>query len=273
MTSKRPGHSLREAMSALAREELAGKEHPETSRLVAYHRGELPPAEAAAIREHLSLCDPCAEVVLDAADFFAAAADAADEEDEETAPADLDAAWEEIRAATGRGQARPPSPATPAPMPASPPPPRRPLYRSLPFAYGLAATFAVLSLGLVLFRGASAPSAPQVNAGLYDLTSINAERSERTEPKTIRFRSPEDIALLILNPEVASHAPRHGVRIRNAQGGVVWSSEDLEPQEPGGFRLGLTGRGLPAGRYSVELYGITGSQETPVGTYPIVIEK
>jgi Putative zinc-finger len=252
-------------MDALARDELNGAEHLSTNGLLAYHRGELPPAESAAVREHLSLCPECAAAVLDAADFFAD-----DEEDEEGGPsADLEARWRNLRAALGRPEERPPFQAAPAP------PHRRSLVRSLPFAYGLAAAFAALSISLLFFRGAAPPPRPQANAGLYDLAPVGVERGEGGggERRSIRFRSPQGSALLILNPAVTSRYPRHGARIRRTDGTVVWSSEDLVPQQPGGFYLSLPAGALPAGDYSIELYGIAEGGETPLGTYPIAIEK
>jgi putative zinc finger protein len=261
----RSGPSLREAMAALAREELRGAEHPSTSRLIAYHRGELPPAEEATVMEHLSLCEECAALVLDAAEFFA------DDDEEEATPADLEASWQELRAETPRAEERPPS-RVPA---LSPPPsiPRRSLVRSLAFAYGLAATFAAVSVGLILFHGRSPAPRPQANAGLYDLTSSNSERGEGTQPTRIRFRSPDASALLILNPAVVPNSSRYGVRIHRTDGAVVWRSEDLELQTLGAFHLSLPAGALPPGRYSLDLYGITEGRERLLGTYRIEIEK
>jgi hypothetical protein len=145
--------------------------------------------------------------------------------------------------------------------------------QSLSFAYGLAATFALVSLCLLLFHEWSPAPRPQVNAGLYDLTPTGSERGFVAPPSPIRFRSRDDSALLILNPAVVANAARYGVRIRRAEGAVLWRSEGLELQAPGAFRLTLPARALPPGRYSLELYGITGGREKPLGTYRIAIER
>jgi putative zinc finger protein len=261
----RSGHPIREAMLALAREELRGAEHPSTSRLIAYYRGEIPPPEAAVIAEHLSLCEECTSIALDAAEFFA------DDDEEEATPADLEASWQELRAATPRAEERPPSP-----VPVRSPPlkiPRRSIVRSLAFAYGIAAAFAAVSIGLVLIHGRSPAPRPQVNAGLYDLTSSGSERGEGTQVTPIRFQSPGASALLILNPAVVANSARYGVRIRRTDRAVVWRSEDLELQAPGAFHLSLTAGALPSGRYAVELYGITEGRERLLGIYWIEIEK
>lgn len=260
----RPGPNLRETMAALAHEALRGTEHPSTNQLIAYQRGELPAVEVAAIREHLSLCEECAALVLEAAEFFA------DEEEEEANPADLEAAWEELRAAIPGKKERPPSP-----LPVPPPPPiqRHSLLRSLSFAYGLAAIFALASIGLLLFHEWRPALRPQVNAGLYDLTPTGSERGFGAPPTLIRFRSRDDSALLILNPAVAANSARYGVRIRREDGAVLWRSEGLELLAPGAFHLTLPAGALPPGRYSLELYGITEVRQRPLGTYRIAIER
>jgi hypothetical protein len=247
-------------MIALTREELHSAEHPSTSQLIAYHRGEIPPEEVPAIREHLSLCKECTALVLDAAEFFA--------NDEEAAPADLEASWQEFRAAT-RAEERPPSPVLYPPTSI----PHRSFVRSRVFAYGAVATFAVISVGLVFFKEMSPSPRPQVNVGLYDLTSSGSERGEEARATPIRFQTPSGSALLILNPAIVANSARYGVRIHRADGAVVWWSEDLVLQAPGGFHLSLPAGALSLGPYSLELYGITEGREKLLGTYRIVIEQ
>lgn len=251
-------------MAALAREELRGAEHPSTSRLLAYQRGEGTPAEVAAVREHLSLCEECSAVVLDAAEFFAE-----EDEEEEDSPAELEREWQELRRLVPDAH-HPPAPAAVLPLPAAAPS-RPPLWRSLGFAYGLAASFAAVSLGLGFFRAFPAP-VPQANAGLYDLTSSGQDRSERAEatPMAIRFASP---SVLLLNPEEVPDSERYGVRVRRGDGTVAWESESFVPQRSGAFHLGLPAGALKAGEYSLQLYGISEGRETPLGTYSIRIEE
>jgi hypothetical protein len=251
-------------MVALSREELRGKEHPSTSRLIAYQRGEISTTELAAITEHLSLCKDCAALVLDAAEFFA------DDDEEEVAPADLETSWQELRAAMSGEATFAPSPATFTPPPSIP---KRSLFRSLTFAYSLAAMFAAVSFGLVVFQRANPPSQPQVNVGLYDLTPSSSERGEEGQATPIRFQASESSAFLILNPAVVTNSAHYGVRIRGGDGHVIWRSESLRLQAPGGFHLSLPADALPLGRYSLELYGIQAGQETPLGTYLIEIKE
>lgn len=266
-------NSIHDAMIALTREELRSAEHLSTSRLIAYHRGEIPPTETTAITEHLSLCKQCSSLMLDVAEFFAEEEE--DEEDEDATPPNLEPAWQELRGVmSGAKQRRPPSP---VPVLSPPPaaPPQRSVVRSLAFAYGVAATCVAVSVGLVVFRETTPPR-PQVNTGLYDLRPSGSDRAAATDATPIRFRTPGDSALLILNPEGTPDSARYGVRIRRTNGttdgAIVWQSEDLVLQAPGGFHLSLPADALPPGRYSLKLYGITQSRETPLGTYPIAIE-
>jgi hypothetical protein len=253
-------------MTALAREELKGAEHPSALRLIAYHRGQIPPAEMETIREHLSLCQACTAIVLDAADFFAED----EEEEDEIAPSELAASWDELDAARRRTAA---SSRPAGPLRREPSSPRRSIFRSLGFAYGLAAILAAVSLGVLAIRETGFPPRPTANVGLYDMTSASSQRGERVVPTTIHFRSPDDLALLVLNPAVVPRSARYRVRVRNAIGTLVWSSESLVLQPSGAFHIGLPATAFPPGRYSLSLYGLTAGRETPLGSYPIVVER
>ena len=62
--------SFREAMRARAAEARRGLgEHPPVATLVAYHGGRLSPEEEESLRDHLTLCPECQELVLDLAAF------------------------------------------------------------------------------------------------------------------------------------------------------------------------------------------------------------
>ncbi len=258
-------HPIHAAMLALSREELRGVEHPSTGRILAYHRGELTAVEAAALTEHLSLCETCAEAALDAAEFFA------EDDEEDAAPAELEAAWQKFRAASVPTAA--PEISLPPPQRLPPPAqPQRSFLRSVAFAYGVAAVFAALSVGLTLFK-VSPKARPEVNAGFFDLTPAGADRGETPPTTPIRFASPGSSALVLLNPAVVPSSQGYGVRIRQADGVEVWKSEDLVLQASGVFRLSLPAGAFPVGRYALELYGITHGRETPLGTYWIAIEK
>ncbi len=260
----RSGNLIRDAMEQLASDQLRGAEHPPTERLLAYQRDEIRPAEAETIAEHVSLCRECAALVLDASDFFAD-----DEAERATA----------FPAESGQGlQAVPQVSLASASKPAALDSPRsirqRPLVGSLALAYGVAAAAAAVSVSLLVLRP-SQSSRPQVNTRLYDLTSSGSERGVGATTTAIRFRSPTDSALLILNPSFVPKqaALRYGVRILDVGGAVLWHSNDLVPQTSGAFHVTLPARALQPGSYSLKLYGITDGRKTVLGTYEIVTEK
>lgn len=256
----RSDQTLREAMQALAREELAGAEHPSASRLIARHRGTLPAAAVAAITEHLSLCSACTAMALDVAELFGGG----EEDEEEPAPGRDEAAWRQFQTARRTAEAAPAARR-----------PRRPWFRSLAFAYGLAATFAAASVAVLLLRplAGSAPR-PQANAGLYDLAPAAGERGQASPPTAIRFRTQRDSALLVLNPAVVAEAPQAVLRIRRADGVLVWRLDGLDRQPDGAFHLGLPAGALVPGSYSLELYGTAagGAPGILLGTYRIMLE-
>src|SRR6185295_5573971 len=95
-------HPIHVAMADLAREEVRGAEHPAPNRLVAYHRGELPASEAAAVVDHLSLCPECAALLLEAVRFL----EDDEEEEEEDEAKETEEAWRALQAAR-RGQESP----------------------------------------------------------------------------------------------------------------------------------------------------------------------
>lgn len=260
----RSHNPVREAMASLAREELRGAEHLSTSRLIAYHRGEIPPAETPAITEHLSLCTECSALALEVAEFFA------DDDDEEDAtPSAREAAWQELQTVMSGPDRRPPAPAFLSPVAA---PPRRSPIRSLALAYGLAATFAAVSVGLVFFREKAPSPSLQPDPGLYDLTSSGSMRTGETNAKLIRFQAPDESAILILNPEGPLTSNRSRVRISDSAGAIVWES-DLTLQPTGGFHLSLPAGALASGRYSLDLNGLIEGRETSLGQYQIAIEE
>lgn len=62
--------TLREGLDLLARKARTETPHPPGALLAAYHRGELPKSDAATVAEHLSVCPPCAQGLLELAEFM-----------------------------------------------------------------------------------------------------------------------------------------------------------------------------------------------------------
>lgn len=290
----KPSLTFREGVSQLtrlARDTAEGSAHAPTARLVAYRRGELPEAEASALAEHLSICPACASELLEIAEFFdeteedAEDAEDAEEEADERLWRGIEAEIRPIVTEEGPPEILPeigriPLPTTQPAIPLRRS--RRPIFRSLPVAYALAAGFAALSLGLLLFGRMYAPglnlgAAPRLNEGLYDLSDRGSERGvmEVEREKTIRFAEGSESAILILNPTQApTGSGTYGVRFRRADGGVAWQAErGLVPQRLGAFQIGISRDTFPPGRYTVELFEARDGGELPLGKFLVSIEK
>jgi hypothetical protein len=240
------------AVAQLAREELRDGEHVPMERLVAHHRGELTAPEASAVAGHLALCGDCTQRLLDAAEFLA-------DDEEDTEAEEAEASRRPLQTSQAGGL--------------SGRPPLLSLSRSLGFAYGLAAVFAMLALGLALFsRGAGGPPAPRPNEPAFDLASVESQRGE-VEETTVPLSTPDSSAYLILNPPAPPTARRHGVRFRRTDGRVAWQDESFVPQALGTFRLRLPAGALPPGSYTIELYGLRNGREEPLGTFRIALRE
>lgn len=247
-------------------------DHAPTVRLVAYRRGELSEADAAALAEHLSLCPACAGELLEIAEFL-------DDEGEE---GDAEAAgrlWRRIEPEIRPGEKVAERPEVQALRSTLRPP--RSIFRSLPAAYALAAAFAALSLGLFLFGRSAAPDlSPRLNEGLYDLSDRGTERgsAEGGGETAIDFSNGGRSAILILNPtHPAAPGGRYGVRFLRADGAVAWEArEGLAPRPLGTFQIGISRETFPAGRYIVELFETRDGGERgerPLGRFRVSIQR
>ena len=278
-----PSPTFRQGVSRLARKERESAEasaHAPAVRLVAYRRGELSEADAAALAEHLSICPACASELLEIAEFLD---DEGEEGEGETETAGR--LWSRIEPEIRPVEELEERPAEPAmrstlrpPGSLRPPRPARSIFRSLPAAYALAAAFAALSLGLILFgRGAVPDLSPRLNEGLYDLSDRGTERgpAEAGGETAIEFAAGSDSATLILNPtRPADPAGRYGVRFLRADGGVAWEArQGLVPRPLGTFQIGISRETFPEGRYTVELFETRDEGERPLGRFPVSIGR
>ncbi len=270
--------SFGEALARVTEALPAGVAHPPIDRLIAYHRRELSDAEASALAEHLSLCADCTSELLDAAAFLD------DSEAEEDDAAEAESLWRQME-----GTLRPfRPPAAERAEPEAPRPPvarfedhraaaakrnRPPVLRSLRFAYSLAAVFAALSVGLlgfVLRSGISGVPAFRLNEAIYDLAPSETERGEAAT--AIRYEG-RDSVTLILNPAAEAKVAVYGVRFRDPAGRVIREATGLAPQKFGRFQLGVPRGALPDGTYQVELYGLAGDREVPLGIYRLSLSR
>ena len=273
MSPNKSSLSFRAAMSHLARDAAREIPHPPTAHLAAYHRGELAEREAGVVADHLSVCPRCTQELLELAEFL-------DDEGEEADAVAGERIWRAIEEEVSPAPTVPLASRASDLAPVVPLSPRRaagrPVFASLRFAYGLAAVLAAaLGLSLWVGRGPVSPGngvVPRLNEPSYDLTPQGTQRGEIPE-QVLRFSGPNGSAHLILNPATAEEAERYGVRFRAADGRVAWQGKGIEPQALGTFRIGLPRAALPAGHYTIELYGEKSGGELPLGNYRISIPE
>lgn len=236
--------------------------HPSARELTAYHRDELTDEEMERIRDHLSLCRDCADLVLDVASFAEPEAGSRTFAASEGMPA----AWESLRSRLPDDER---SPATVIPFPRKTP---RLLPRSAPIA---AALVVAVVCGWMISRWQSgeAPGLgePQLTVPVQDLFPRSYRRGSDPLP-SLEVPTEARIFLLQLNLADAGSYPDYFLRIVDAAGGEIWSGNGLRRTAAGNFRIALPRRLLPAGQYGIELYGVGGSSRTLLERFDLSIE-
>ncbi len=207
--------------------------HPEPDILLAYARGETAGDAKEAVQEHLAICKSCAHAVLDFRKFPEITAPRG----EELSDREIDAEWlkllgrEPRLAKTGTGDGPPAKPVQPWRL-----------------AYGLAACFLMLSVGLaawnVSLRTQVADlSQPRVNVFVPLLTPASARAAENdiripAHVKFVRFELPfaDDEGLAYDSYRIA---------ITDSDGRETFSNTEIEPGRSGDFSIELATWQLP----------------------------
>lgn len=245
--------------------------HPEIELLVAYHHGRLAPGEADNLAEHLSLCDHCGDLLLDLGEFET---DAFETDAAETGAAASDPAssadfaverdWRSLSARLAEERDEQP------PMPA-----RRPT-RPPGVAYGLAAGFFAVAVGLSLWvltlrSELTRLQAPQLNVPIVNLRPVGSLRSG---DEAVEARAAGDRFVVILNPSGEPADVEHRVRLLRADGDVwneIWSGTGLRPSDAGNFFLVLPRNLLPAGTYRLDVAPSLGAMEGEASEFDLEV--
>ncbi len=248
--------------------------HPSVDELAAYQAGALGAADEARLQDHLMDCADCTRALLDL-DALRQGADP-----EEEAPEDeKDDFWESLRPrllATGGSEEAEKPAVLPAPLPfvARQEPAERPP-RPMRFLQLLAAvlTAAVVGLGLQnasLRRTVDDLSRPVVSAPVRDL-SATATR-EAGAPAVITLAPHDHSFTLILSPADPRSFPDHELVLEAADGTEIWRGRGLRKNELGTFSVILTRRMVPAGDYTLRVFGVEGPAKQNLGEYHLRIE-
>jgi anti-sigma factor RsiW len=217
-------------------------EHPEPEQLIAYHERRLSPAEADALRTHLTACADCTTQLLELAALF----DAEDDPGAEISREEMDAAWQRQRAR----------------FPAAPAAPRRPQRTGSPLrrawttaaSLGLAASLLAI-VALSQWRTIIQLRQAQANPPLVNLAPAGSLRQEGQAPPELRLSAETQRAWVILNPVTDLQDTFYDVDVVAPDGRVVLPFKDLRRSEANNFRLEIPRDVLMAGDYEVFLLG------------------
>lgn len=264
-----PPNLLPEALRLLVTESgrSAIGEHPSPDDLIAYTERELPGPERQQIQRHLAICPECAQTVLDLESFpdIELRDEALRRSDEEEA-----ADWRSLR----RLLTAPNSPAVPAPT-ERPRVGRRRVSARL-FELAAAALLAV-AVGLGLWAArlhrqvetlSRELSAPRANLFVSDLMP----QSRRRGTAVLQVPAQASELVLILNVEDLRSFPDYEVALLDGRNVLLWRKRGLRRGPEGNFGLSLPRASIPAGPCQIRLFGLAGSQRTPLATYPLRLE-
>lgn len=244
--------------------------HPSDAELTAYARGELSTAEAERLQEHLGPCRRCTAAVL-AVELPRLEGAAA----KRLSDAEVSAGVEAIVAGI-----RQPSVA-----------------RRDRVWIALAAVLAVACVSLALlatqFRrqvgeledtlarinpASTLPAAdplaigpPQTGVPIVDLFPSSVARGETTAPPAIRLPGAAAMVALILTPPSGLSHAAYALRIFDAADSELWRGQ-ARPNEAGAFVVVLPRRFVEVAPARISLYGIDGTSEHLVESYPLRFE-
>jgi hypothetical protein len=243
---------LSDAIRHLAEQERRSlTEHPTPGELSAYHAGTLSSEAEARVREHLSLCRHCSDLLLDLAGF----ADLAPPPGvPELTDAEVEEDWQELRARLGEGEPAPVVPFPTSPAPPAPIPARLPVRRR-PWRYAAAALVAA-AVGLSAWMLIPKQQLPTKH--LYEGSALRGEEE-----------SPLDSTLS--HQPTAFHFypesyPRYEGRILR-DGKEVWKTSEVLPSENETVLFEIPADSLEPGRYQAVLYGLReGQPSSPSGS-------
>ncbi|HBL30947.1 MAG TPA: hypothetical protein DD490_29285 [Acidobacteria bacterium] len=234
------------------------EEHPEPQELVDYHLGIGPAESVEPIREHLSFCSECAQVVLDLAALTSV------ETRERALPQtmDLERDWQAVERRLRTEASR---------VDAPPPISRR-------LAWALAASLA-LSLGLagwmITLRGAlSEARQPRADIARLDLApTAPGERRNGDAPEPIHLSPAQGRLLLLLNLGDLRTFTRYRLELLDATGYTVWSGSGMQRNDDGTFLLEIPSSMLRSQVYQVRLHGVLDGAAVPLATYSFEVVR
>ncbi len=256
--------------------------HPSGGRLAAYHRDELSGSEMEALRDHLSLCPECSELLLDLSGFEQLGTSAEAQRWKQRQPA----VWQALQstlAAEDRPESRAPGR-------------RRQRTVWLPLA---TAAILLLMMGATLWQSldlgrtrdqlaatvdelaraeqqivelgeAATQLEPLLDVPSFDLFPPGYRRHGEAEP-SLAIPPQADLFVLQLHVAEARRQAEHRLRILTSEGVEVWAANGLHRTPEGTFRVALPRPFLPSGRYRLEVYDVGKPAGLPLAQYDLEI--
>jgi hypothetical protein len=120
-----------------------------------------------------------------------------------------------------------------------------------------------------LRRSIEGLSQPQVNAPIEDLELQHVRGAADGAVKTVTVPKGTALFTVILHDEVGPSYSEYALEILDSQGRQVRSVKGLYRSPADTFRIALSRRLLPAGRYRLRLYGLYAGGRKVVGDYAI----
>ncbi len=234
---------LKDVVRALAgRRERELDSHPTADELTAYLEGDAFAPDQERIREHLSVCRPCARLVLD----FSALPDLqVPDEVARHLEHDVDSGWDTLQRRLAGKEVR-------AWRPQIRPPTRRKLFLPFALAASLAAVLGLAFWGVTLRQEVGDLSRPRPVGLTIELTP---DDGGTRGPASWVAAETQDFLLRI--PLLAAHSyPAYEIELAGKD--ERWQS-GLLAEPPGGvFEVQVSRRWASPGRYRLDLYGVAG---------------
>lgn len=226
--------------------------HPSVDTWIAYYAREVPEVEAESLREHLSRCRSCVDLVLDLDRFVEPAAAGGGVSDFEQA-----AVWRSVKQAIE---------------------PRTRL-QGWPTVAAVAASLVFAVVGLAQYdvrtdleSRLAESSRLQPNMVIRDLRPGARERNSGGVDATVDLPAGAGTVALILNLKDDVDFPAYEIRVLDAAGEEIAEVSGLAINELGNFSLALPPGALAAGSYELQLFGLADGREKLLEVYPIRLQ-
>lgn len=247
--------TFEEALTALAAQQRQGlKEHPSPDELLAYHSRQLESAPKESMQDHLSVCGECARMVLSLGL----------NPNPETgrkilsiSHQEVDSGWKMLEDALNEPKH---------------PPPARPLFHQLRFAYSIAALLLFGVVGLTAWTITNREPMIRINVPHRALGAQTDQTRGAVEPELVLPANGQTYYLLLQSTDTVDYP---GYRIEVIDRGtsrIWWSSNEISPLPDGDFSLEFNQLPRP-GSYRIVLTGLSGDEEVELARYHLTVEE